>query len=320
MEFHLAKMMEKANLLMMSYQPCIFIFGLGFTGTMLARKLLDKGWRVRGTKRHGLRPDSGINALPDAVEVFRFSADEPLDNPEQAFAGITHVVSSIAVIGGTDPVLAAHGAALKAIMAQHGLWAGYISATSVYTESDGGWVNEDSPTEAISKRGQWRRQAERAWQDQLDAEIFRAAGIYGAGRSAFQALLAGKARIIRKPGHLFNRIHVADLARIMMAAMDNPAPQRILNCADGSPCEAGDVIRRAAAMLNMDAPAPVDFADADMSPMARSFYATARCVDSTRLKSELGLDLLYPDYDAGLANILIEETELGLIKNNPPPK
>ena len=299
----------------MSYQPTMFIFGLGFTGTILSRMLVDNGWRVRGPKRGGIRPASGINMLPPSVEVFDFAADAPIANPDLAFDGVTHVMSTIAVIGGTDPVLAAHGATLKAIKASRDLWAGYVSATSVYTESKGGWVTENSPTDAISKRGQWRRQAEMDWQDQLGAEVFRAAGIYGAGRSAFQSLLSGKARIIRKPGHLFNRIHVADLARIIMAAMEQPQQQRVLNCADGNPSEAGEVIRAAAAMLGMDAPDPVEFADADMSPMARSFYATARCVDSSQLKSALGLDLLYPDYHTGLAATLAEEQRLGLIKD-----
>lgn len=312
--FRLAKMTEKVKVQIMAYQPTIFIFGLGFTGTKLARMLVEKGWHVRGTKRGGMRPDSGIHALPSSVEVFNFAADEPISDPDRAFAGVTHVLSTIAVIGGTDPVLAAHGTALSTIKAERGLWAGYVSATSVYTEADGGWVNEDSPTDAISTRGQWRRQAEMDWQDQLGAEIFRAAGIYGAGRSAFQALLSGKARIIRKPGHLFNRIHVTDLARIIIAAMEQPMPCRVLNCADGNPSEAGEVIRKAAEMLGVDAPDPVDFADADMSAMARSFYATARCVDSSKLKSAIGLDLLYPDYHAGLAATLKEEQQLGLIR------
>ena len=100
---------------------------------------------MRGTKRGGMRPDSGIHALPSSVEVFNFAADEPISDPDRAFAGVTHVLSTIAVIGGTDPVLAAHGNALSTIKAERGLWAGYVSATSVYTEADGGWVNEAAP-------------------------------------------------------------------------------------------------------------------------------------------------------------------------------
>jgi nucleoside-diphosphate-sugar epimerase len=308
-QFDLANYAEKANVMIMTSPPSVFIFGLGFTGSRLAQMLVKRGWSVRGTRRAPETPMPKGQELPDHVEVFRFSAGEPIDNPDHAFDGITHVVSTIAVIGGSDPVLAAHGEAL----AQTGAWAGYVSATSVYTEADGGWVTEESEAKPISRRGQLRRQAEQDWQDMMQAEVFRAAGIYGAGRSAFQSLLSGKARIIRKPGHLFNRIHVIDLARIIMTAMETPSPRRILNCADGHAAEAGEVVRAAAAMLGVDAPPAVDFADAEMSEMARSFYATARCVNSQRLKTALHLDLLYPDYHTGLAAVLEEERQLGLI-------
>ena len=112
-----------------------------------------------------MRPDSGIHAY---LHLLRYLTLPRMSHftSDRAFAGVTHVLSTIAVIGGTDPVLAAHGNALSTIKAERGLWAGYVSATSVYTEADGGWVNEDSPTDAIS-RGQWRRQAEMDWQDQL---------------------------------------------------------------------------------------------------------------------------------------------------------
>ena len=270
-----------------------FIFGLGFTGTRLAKALRAQGWQVRGTRRHA-DEDAGIYA---------FNAGAGIKNFTRAMDGITHIISTIPVINGSDPVLAAHGTAL----AEMGAWTGYISATSVYSEADGGWVTEESPTEPTSKRGVLRRQAEQDWQNRTGAEIFRAAGIYGKTRSAFDALRAGTARIIVKPGHRFNRIHVDDLTRIISTAMDNPARNRILNCADGTPAESGDVIREAAKLLGVAPPPSVNFADAEMSAMARSFYATARCVDASKIKRELGLDLLYPDYRSGLKAILAEE-------------
>ena len=273
-----------------------FIFGLGFTGTRLAKALRARGWQVRGTRRHA----------DEARGIYQFKAGDGIKNFTRAMDGITHIISTIPVIGGSDPVLAAHGTAL-AEMAEMGVWAGYISATSVYSEADGGWVNEDSPTEPTSKRGQLRRQAEQDWQNCMGAEVFRAAGIYGKGRSAFDALQNGTARIIVKPGHRFNRIHVDDLVRIISTAMDTPARNRILNCADGNPAEAGDVMRAAAKLLGVEPPPSVAFTDAEMSAMARSFYATARCVDASKIKRELGLDLLYPDYHAGLKALLAEE-------------
>lgn len=279
------------------------IFGMGFTGKVLARMALELGWQVSGTSRSG---DIGV----DGVQGHAFSAGAPIAD-RTALDGVTHVISTIPVVDGHDPVIAAHGEALK----DQGVWAGYVSATSVYTEADGGWVTEESPTEPSSKRGQWRRSAEQEWQDLLSAEVFRAAGIYGAGRSPFRNLLEGKGRIILKPGHAFNRIHVDDIARVLIAAMNNPRPSRILNLADGAPCEAGDVIRFAASLLGVDAPTPVKFEDADMSPMARSFYATSRKVSSNQIKDELGVSLIHPDYQSGMTAVLADERALGLLPN-----
>ena len=274
---------------------------MGFTGKVLAKMLLEQGWRVRGTSRSGV-----IDV--DGVEGFSFTAGQPIAESE-AFQGLTHVISTIPVVDGHDPVLAMHGPLLKSL----DLWAGYVSATSVYTEADGGWVTEESPTDPISKRGQWRRHAEMEWQDMLGAEVFRAAGIYGPGRSPLKGLLEGKGRIILKPGHQFNRIHVDDICRVLIAAMQAPRRHRILNLADGAPCEAGDVIRYAADLLGVYAPTPVKFEDADMTPMARSFYATSRKVDSSRIKDELGVEFLYPDYKSGMTAVLEAERAMGIL-------
>jgi nucleoside-diphosphate-sugar epimerase len=285
----------------MSAKPAILIFGMGFSGKALARHLLAEGWCVRGTSRSG-------RIEVDGVDGYVFDAGlKAVDG--RAFEGLTHVLSCIPVIDGRDPVLAMHGPMLKSL----GIWTGYVSATSVYTEADGGWVTEDSPCDPTSRRGGWRRGAEVEWQDMLGAEVFRSAGIYGPGRSPFKNLVEGKARIVLKPGHQFNRIHVDDIARILATAMTSPRPGRILNLADGSPCEAGDVIRYAAGLLRVAAPEPVAYADADLSPMARSFYATSRKVDSSLIKTELGLDLLYPDYRSGMEAVLAAERSMGIL-------
>lgn len=283
-----------------------FIFGLGYSGQALARVLLTGGWRVRGTRREAAALGKGLGE----VKIHPFSTGRPIADIKAAFEGVSHVVSTIPVAGDGDPVLAVHGGDLASL----GAWAGYVSATSVYTEADGGWVTEESPTEPATKRGQRRRRAEIDWQDRLGAEVFRAAGIYGPGRSPFPGLLAGEGRIILKPGHAFNRIHVDDMARAIMAAMENPSKRRILNLADGSPCESGEVTRYAADLLGVPAPTPVAFEEADLSPMARSFYATSRRVDSSLIGRELGVDLLYPDYKAGMRAVLAEERRMGIIK------
>jgi nucleoside-diphosphate-sugar epimerase len=285
----------------MSHKPTILILGMGFLGKVLAKRLLSEGWCVRGTSRSG-------QIDIDGIEGYAFTAGHPIAD-EQAFQGLTHVLSCIPVIDGCDPVLAMHGPLLKSF----DVWAGYVSATSVYTEADGNWVNEDSPTNPVTKRGKWRRNAEMEWQEMLGAEVFRAAGIYGPGRSPLKGLMEGKGRIVLKPGHQFNRIHVDDIARVLTAAMASPRPRRILNLADGSPCEAADVIRYAAELLGVATPTPVPFADAELSPMARSFYATSRKVDSSRIKAELGLDLLYPDYRSGMEAVLAAERMMGIL-------
>ena len=278
-----------------------FIFGLGFSGMVLARYLHAQGWQVRGTRREA--------GHQDGIDIHAFAAGAPLANKDAAFDGVSHVISTIPVIGGEDPVLAAHGDDIAAL----GCWSGYVSATSVYTEADGGWVTEESRAEPSVKRGKWRRAAEIEWQENLGAEVFRAAGIYGPGRSPFRNLLEGKARIILKPGHQFNRIHVDDIARVITAAMQKPETRRILNLADGAPCEAGDVIRYAADLLSVPPPVPVPFDHADMSPMARTFYATSRRVDSSRIARALGIDLLYPDYRSGMRAVLAAERAAGIL-------
>ena len=294
--------------MMKNAKKTIMIFGMGFTGKVLAKVLMAEGWAVRGTSRSG--DIDGVKG----VRGYAFRAGMPID--DAAFDGVTHVLSTIPVVDGHDPVLAAHGDILAKVAASNGLWAGYISATSVYTEANGGWVTEDSPAMPSSRRGQWRRQAEIEWQDLLGGEVYRAAGIYGAGRSPFRGLLAGTARIILKSGHQFNRIHVDDIAAVITAALSMPRAGRVLNLADGAPCESGDVIKFAASLLGVTPPTPVDFADADMTPMARSFYATARKVDSSRIKIELGVSLIHPDYRSGMIATLAEERAAGLLPNS----
>lgn len=278
-------------------QKSAFIFGLGFVGVALARLLLAEGWEIRATTRIG-KWDKPYASLPDGVRLFAFAEVDG-----EALRGVTHIISTIAPIAGEDivlPLLTQH-------LRRENIWAGYVSATSVYSEADGGWVREVSPTKPISQRGKNRVRAEDAWQKHYQAEVFRAAGIYGRGRSVFDKLRGDDPRIIVKPGHFFNRIHVTDLGRVITAAMHNPSPNRILNCADGHPSEAGDVTRFASGLLGVAPPPEVAFADADMSPMARSFYATSRKVDSSRIKTELGIDLLYPSYQQGLQAVWEEE-------------
>jgi nucleoside-diphosphate-sugar epimerase len=279
----------------------IFIFGLGYVGRPLGHLLASRGWHIRGTTRTPERLAAEVDA---GWQVYRFADDVPLTDPEEALHGVDTVLSTITAIGGSDPVLDAHGDVLSGFTG----WSGYVSATSVYPDRPEGFCYEDTPTDPATKRGRARVIAEARWQELLGTELFRAAGIYGPGRSPFDSLRDGTARIIEHRGQLFNRIHVDDICRIIIAAMNRPRRGRIVNLADEKPAAQGDVVRHAAGLLGVAPPEPQSLDEADLSAMARSFYVSRRRVGSKVIGPELGVRLLYPDYESGLAAILEAET------------
>ena len=279
----------------------IFIFGLGYVGRPLGHLLASRGWHIRGTTRTPERLAAEVDA---GWQVYRFADDVPLTDPEEALHGVDAVLSTITAIGGSDPVLDAHGDVLSGFTG----WSGYVSATSVYPDRPDGFCYEDTPTDPATKRGRARVIAEARWQELLGTELFRAAGIYGPGRSPFDSLRDGTARIIEHRGQLFNRIHVDDICRVIIAAMNRPRRGRIVNLADEKPAAQGDVVRHAAGLLGVSPPEPQSLEEADLSAMARSFYVSRRRVGSKVIGPELGVRLLYPDYESGLAAILEAET------------
>jgi len=279
----------------------VFIFGLGYVGRPLGHLLASRGWQIRGTTR---TPERLAADAAAGWQVYRFADDVPLTDPEEALDGVDAVLSTITAIGGSDPVLDAHGDVLSGFTG----WSGYVSATSVYPDRPDGFCYEDTPTDPATKRGKARVIAEARWQELLGTELFRAAGIYGPGRSPFDSLRDGTARIIEHRGQLFNRIHVDDICRIIIAAMSRPRRGRIVNLADEKPAAQGDVVRHAAGLLGVAPTEPQSLDEADLSPMARSFYVSRRRVGSKVIGPELGVRLLYPDYESGLAAILEAET------------
>ena len=280
----------------------VFIFGLGYVGRPLGHRLAAAGWQVRGTTRTPSRLAAQAEA---GWQIHEFADDRPLADPEAALDGVDALITTITAIGGSDPVLDAHGE----LIADFKGWSGYVSATSVYPDTPDGFCYEDTPTGPATARGRARVEAEQRWLDLLGTEIFRAAGIYGPGRSPFDALRDGTSRIIEHRGQLFNRIHVEDICRVIEAAMAQPRRGRIINLADNKPAPQGDVVRHAAGLIGVEPPQPQSLEEANLSPMARSFYVSRRKVASKVIGPELGLDLLYPDYESGLAAILQAETE-----------
>lgn len=282
----------------------LFCFGYGFTAEALAERLSGAGWEVSGTSRQP------APALPPLAGRHVFSPDHPLADPAAALAGTTAVLASVPPGPDGDPVLTAHGGDIRRIGSL--TWVGYLSTTGVYGNRDGGWVDESSALEPTGARGRRRVAAEAAWLDLwrdrgVPVHIFRLAGIYGPGRNAIQSLRDGTARRIDKPGQVFSRIHVDDIAAILAASIARPDPGAVYNVCDDNPAPPAEVIEYAAGLLGVDPPPLVPFEDAELSDMARSFYADNKRVGNDRLKRDLGVTLQYPDYKTGLRAILAAE-------------
>ncbi len=191
-------------------------------------------------------------------------------------------------------------------------WIGYLSTTGVYGDRGGDWVDENSQRVPTQDRSRRRALAEDSWltvweHDGLPVHVFRLAGIYGPGRSAIDSLRDGTAKRIVKAGQVFSRIHVADIAAVLIASMARPNPGAAYNLCDDNPAPPDEVIAYAAELLGVQPPPVVRFEDAQLSEMARSFYADNKRVRNNRIKEELGVQLTFPDYRSGLQAILASE-------------
>lgn len=270
----------------------LFCFGLGYSAETLGRDLMARGWQVGGTTRDRARA-AALAAQGFAPILW------PGDGAGQVAAAIrgAAILSSVPPDAAGDPVLAAFGPAIAAAGAP---WIGYFSTTGVYGDHGGAWVNEETPCSPANPRARARLAAEARWQA-LGAHVFRLAGIYGPGRSTIGALRAGTQRRIVKPGQIFSRIHVADIAAVVAASLAAPRPGRIYNLADDLPCPPEDVVDEGARLLGIPPPPTEPFEGAPLSAMAREFYADSKRVSNARLRHELGVALTYPTYREGLA-------------------
>ena len=278
-------------------------FGHGYSAQALARLLLPMGWTIYGTSR---RLDKFESLANSGVKPLLFSSADV----RPALAKATHLLISAGPTEDGDPVLNTYLDEI-AKAADRLEWVGYLSTTGVYGDHQGAWVDEDTPRTPSTQRGQWRQDAEEAWEaiDGLPLHIFRLAGIYGPGRGPFAKVRNGTARRIIKEGQVFSRIHVDDIAQIVAASIQNPNPGRAYNVCDDDPAPPQDVIGHAAKLLGLPEPPAIPFDDADLTPMARSFYAESKRVKNDRIKEELGIRLLYPSYREGLAALLKNEAQ-----------
>ena len=283
----------------------LFCFGFGYTAAALAAQLDPAAWSLAGTRRHP--------ATAPGVVAFDGARRESV--VATALRDTTHVLLSIPPTAEGDPALHHHAADIAALPSLR--WIGYLSTIGVYGDTGGAWVDETGAVQPHSDRGERRARAEEAWRDfgrstGKRVEIFRLPGIYGPGRSAIDQLRAGTARRIIKPGQVFNRIHVADIAAALACAMAlasdrSHLPFDTFNLVDDEPAPPQDVIAFAAILLGVPIPPDQPFDTASLSPMARSFYAESKRVSNARMKQVLGVSLRYPTYREGMRAIIANQ-------------
>ena len=289
----------------------LLVLGGGYSGRCLANLARAMGTPVLCTRR-------SLDAA-EADLVFDSNGQDQLD--PAALEGITHLLSTIPPDrDGNDPVLSKLLPTLRSLPLR---WAGYLSTTGVYGDRQGGWVSEENEPAPALERSIRRLNCEAAWQRSgLPIQILRLPGIYGPGRSVLNGLQQGRARLIDKPGQVFCRIHVEDIAgacwHLMHRVEQGPSPLpgnwTVVNVVDDLPAPTADLLRHAASLLGCALPPlePFDQIVDSMSPMAQTFWSENRRVRNHRLCQELGYPLLHPNYRVGLQDCLNQD------KLNPP--
>lgn len=280
----------------------LFIFGYGYAAKAILAHMLPRPERIWATTRDRQK---AAEMKRDGIEAIRFPDPDVDVELAGAIAQATHILHSIAPGPQGDPVWMTHrdqiaASELKAIA--------YLSTIGVYGDHQGALVNETASCRPASNRSIWRMQAEQDWQGLADRSgiplsTMRLAGIYGPGRGPQEKIKTGMARRIVKPGQVFNRIHVEDIAQCTCAALLGNAAG-IFNVADDEPAPPQDVIAYAANLMGVQPPPEIEFDKADLSPMAESFYAECKRICNTKVKLELDVEMAYPTYREGMAAII----------------
>jgi dTDP-4-dehydrorhamnose reductase len=281
----------------------LFVFGLGYTALTLLRCHASGFSSIAGTVRS---PGKARALASEGIRARRFGPDA--EDPEilDDLAEAETVLVTIPPGEPGDPALMRFSDALAC--APNIAWIGYLSTIGVYGDRGGGWVDEETPPAPGSDRSHRRLAAERDWsafghRAGKAVHLFRLPGIYGPGRNALVDLRDGSARRIVKPGQVFNRAHVEDIAAVIMASIARPRAGAVYNVADDEPAPPQDVVAYAALLAGLEPPPEIPFASADLSPMAASFYGENKRVSNRLIKEELQIRLRYPTYREGLKSL-----------------
>lgn len=272
----------------------LLTLGHGYCAQELAAVLMAQGWSVIGTARSDQR---AAEMAASGIEALIYPCDLA-----PALARASHILVSAAPTAQGDVFLAQAGSALQNARPH---WVGYLSTTAVYGDHQGAWVDETTPPKPQSGRAIARVLAENQWlASGLPVHIFRLAGIYGPGRGPFEKIRDGSARQIIKKNQVFSRTHVADIAQVLAASIARPDAGQIYNVCDDNPAPPQEVLCYAADLLGMPHPAQIDYDTAVLPEMVRSFYAESKRVSNAKIKSDLGVILRHPTYQAGLQALL----------------
>lgn len=278
----------------------ILILGLGYSAGFFARAALARGWEVTGTVRSAEKAAELSRAGIRTLVFGGFAVSSAL---AKAVAEAEAILVSVQPAEDGDPALGPLRAALMA--APNLRWIGYLSTIGVYGDQGGAWIDEATPPAPTNARTRQRVDIEEAWlqlgrDSGKPAQVFRLSGIYGPGRNAIAKLREGKATRLIKPGQVFNRIHVDDIAGVLMASLAQPRQGAIYNVTDDEPGPPQDVITFAAELIGLEAPPEIPFEQATLSPMAASFYGESKRVSNALVKREFGYAFRYPTYREAL--------------------
>ena len=284
----------------------LFCFGVGFTGLQTCEYFNDQKWITSGTTR-----DRNKKVNPN-IELIEYNPNKGNIYLSESLASSKILLISIAPDKNGDVVLKSNYEDIANALKTSVKRVIYLSTTAVYGDANGSTVDEKYKINPQSDRAKSRILAESQWTDLCDKfgvtlNILRLSGIYGTGRNQIRNLINGTAKRIIKEGHVFNRIHVADIARIIYMLSVSDIKSDIFNISDDMPAPPQDVVEFAARLLNTDPPEPVIFSEAILSEMARSFYSETKYIINQKIKEKLGLELKYPNYKLGLKDILKEE-------------